>query len=258
MAEPILSKDDDPIADGALLKSVHFSEVGPERRMPSWLAPPPKKGPAPKRKATPAPARTVREAQPPIEESVPPQPEESVPPSREFAQRSVAPRAPERPSIRALELEALQGERSTLRETIERVEADLGAALEQFVQARAEIEQRCAEEMVDLVGVIARRVVGREVKSDPSFVVNLVREALRVLSQNDSVLVRLGPALSETQRTLIDQFSGSGITLKCELDTTLAPYGCVVETDLGRVDESVETRLKTLLEAAGLSDEEEG
>jgi flagellar biosynthesis/type III secretory pathway protein FliH len=45
------------------------------------------------------------------------------------------------------------------------------------------------------------------------------------------------------------------------LDASLEEYGCVVETELGSVDESIESRIATLLNAlkpdAGLSQETE-
>ena len=44
-------------------------------------------------------------------------------------------------------------------------------------------------------------------------------------------------------------FSNAGTMIDVTLDTTLPPYGCVVETEVGSVDESIETRLSTLLES---------
>jgi flagellar biosynthesis/type III secretory pathway protein FliH len=64
----------------------------------------------------------------------------------------------------------------------------------------------------------------------------------------------LGSEFAVLKDAVVSHFAASGTMIDVSLDTTLPPYGCVVETEVGSVDESIETRIATLLES--LSDQE--
>ena len=159
---------------------------------------------------------------------------------------------PSRPSMSPLELEALVAERTARQATEQLIEVHQGAILE-AVQALASAHERLSvtlcERAVELAILVARRVVARELQTQSDIVTELVREGLEVLNVHDKVRVHLGSEFAVMKDAVTAHFSNAGTMIDVTLDTTLPPYGCVVETEVGSVDESIETRLSTLLES---------
>jgi flagellar assembly protein FliH len=91
-------------------------------------------------------------------------------------------------------------------------------------------------------------VIGREVSVEPRIVLALVQEGLDALGQYDRIQVRLGADFQSVKDELSQRLKGRGVEYDVFIDPDLPPYGCVVETDLGRVDESIETRLEQLFQ----------
>lgn len=226
--------------------SAHFENVtGTERRVPSWLA---------------APGRRELEREP-VAPPPPPLPRELAPeaparPSRSPAPSPAATDAPERtsfrPSLRGVELEALQAQRTLLQESVDRAGEQIQRAVHQLGLATIEINARAADAAVALAIALARRVIGKQVAADPSVAVPLVREALESLTLRDQVIVRIGAGFAESAELLKRQVSG-GVRVEVYVDAELGPYDCWVETELGSVDESIETRFRTLLESLDLA-----
>jgi hypothetical protein len=124
--------------------------------------------------------------------------------------------------------------------------ADAARAL---AQARSEVLARTAEQLAELAQVIARRVIAHELSVDPSLVRGLVAEGLAALGEHDRCLVRVGERFASERDAIVAEFQASGRTCEVVVDATLDAYGCLVETELGRVDESLDARLATLLQA---------
>jgi hypothetical protein len=124
--------------------------------------------------------------------------------------------------------------------------AAFAAALESLADARRSILVDSTSDLAKLAGMIAKRVIGREVSLDPRIVLALVQEGLEALGTYDRIRVRLGPDFESMQTELSQKLKGRGVEYEVFIDIELPPYGCVVETDLGRVDESIERRLEQL------------
>jgi hypothetical protein len=233
-----------------------FVDVTPgQRRQPSWLAK----------------ARRSSASTPPL--SVPPPPaipNELIVPApsiqevdssgksseakRDFELDVLArlPHEPSRPSMTPAELEALVAERATKQATerlIEQNQAAILEAVEILASAHERLSGKLCERAVELAIVVARRVLARELLTQPDIVTDLVREGLEVLNVHDRVRVHLGPEFAVLKDALATHFAATGTMIDVNLDTTLSPYGCVVETEVGSVDESIESRLSTLLES---------
>lgn len=127
----------------------------------------------------------------------------------------------------------------------------LTAAFEQALSLLAHERERLltdtAVQVAELALLIARRVIARELTLDPMTVRELVREGIEALGQHDRVVVRLGSSFASTREALEAELKLDGGSFEVRVDSSLGDYGCVVETDLGQVDESVESRLQTLL-----------
>jgi flagellar assembly protein FliH len=125
----------------------------------------------------------------------------------------------------------------------------LCGAIEQLVAARAEVLATTAEQVAELAVMIARRVIARELTTSPSLVHELVREGLDALGEHEHVLIRLGSGFSEIAPEIAERLLAAGHRAEVRAEPNLSPHACIVETDLGSVDESIEQRLATLLQA---------
>jgi vacuolar-type H+-ATPase subunit E/Vma4 len=187
--------------------------------------------------------------------SVPPPPSQ-FPPGFSLSQLPGAPPAPpSMPPIPALSVPDLGQAGSRRRDTmvedlVPRAEEEavvaIKAAIEQFAQERAHALEQAQKDLVELVKVICRRVVLREVTLSSSVVEALVQEGLSALGGGDKVHVKLGPFFSDALDHISDNLRHRGIDCTVSIDPAVGPHGCALETELGRVDESVETRLAVL------------
>jgi hypothetical protein len=121
------------------------------------------------------------------------------------------------------------------------------AALERFAEERAQALSQAEKELVELVRVICRRVVLREVSLSTAVIEALVQEGLTALGRADRITVKLGPFFTDSMDHISDNLHHHGVQCNVLIDHEIGPHGCVIETELGRVDESVETRLGVLL-----------
>ena len=109
--------------------------------------------------------------------------------------------------------------------------------------------EQTASQLGELATIIARRVIAHEISLNPNIVAGLVSEGLSALGAHDRVLVRVGSAFEAARENLARRLADRGAHAEVRFDSSLSEYGCVVETELGRVDESIESRIATLLQA---------
>lgn len=124
----------------------------------------------------------------------------------------------------------------------------IGDAVHSLVAARTAMLRDSEKEVVELARVIAERVIARELALDPRIVQGLVREGLSALSAGDQVRVKLGPFFVEVKDEICAVILRTGVQADVEIDPSVGAYGCVIETAWGSVDESVEQRLRAMLE----------
>ncbi len=170
--------------------------------------------------------------------------------ARRFGKASTLP--PIRTSLSPGDLEQLIQERATQQASVTLVEQTapaLGQALETLDRARREMLYGAEKRLVELVLTVSRRVIGRELATQPDLVADLVREGLDALAACDTVRVHLGDGFAVVSDVLAEQLTSRGVEIELDVDAALPTYGCVVETELGRVDESVDVRLSALMAA---------
>jgi hypothetical protein len=188
--------------------------------------------------------------------SAPPRPPSQLPPGFSVSQLPGAPPAPPSmppiPDLRVPDFGPGGGRRrdTMVEDLVPRAEeeavAAITVAIEQFAQERARALEQAEKELVELVKVICRRVVLREITLSSSVVESLVQEGLSALGRGDKVHVKLGPFFSDALDHISENLRHRGIHCTVSIDPSVGPHGCALETELGRVDESVETRLNVL------------
>ncbi len=129
------------------------------------------------------------------------------------------------------------------------VSAAFERAVELLVDERARVLEQTAGQLGELATIIARRVIAHEISLNKGLVADLVREGLEALGAHDRVLVRVGEGFQDARENLERRLADRGARAEVRFDASLEEYGCVVETELGSVDESIESRIATLLNA---------
>ncbi len=136
-------------------------------------------------------------------------------------------------------------------------ELRVGAAVlnrlhEQLEEAFAQRVASFEANLLDMAFEIARRVVGRELETQPELVLEHVREALGRLASGE-VTVRLNPAdLPIVQQALLELQAerNVGDLLAFEADARVERGGCVATGENGTVDTQPATKLQVLRAAA--------
>jgi hypothetical protein len=135
---------------------------------------------------------------------------------------------------------------------IPRADEEAVAAIRDAVQgllaARETVFAESEREVIELARLVAERVIARELSLDPSVITGLVREGLSALSIKDRVVIRLGSFFDEVCPEVRASVARLGIEAQVEIDPSVGIYGCVIQTEWGQVDESIEQRLRTMLE----------
>jgi len=180
----------------------------------------------------------ARPSMPPPEARRSERPQQSLPPAPQPAVAAAAPPpAPPPPVVDPALIQAFE------------------QAVLQLSEARERVLSETAGQLAELSVLIARRVIGRELSLDPTLVRGIVREGLEALGQHQRMSVRLGKAFAAAEGALSADLERMGETFEIHIDPLLPPYGCLVETELGHVDESIETRIDTLLQGGEQQEE---
>lgn len=147
-----------------------------------------------------------------------------------------------------------EGYREGLKKAQQEIEADRQAALEQSQALMEEARQTklktfnsMERDMFQLVMAISKKIIGTEIATNPQVIINIVRQAVSFLDQPENITVYVNPYDLENLLTAIDTHEITDPGAKeppievCPADR-IKPGGCVVESNIGRVDATVETR----------------
>jgi flagellar assembly protein FliH len=237
-------------------RRAEFQDVtaGRTKKKPRWLTggrssvpPPPSRTSnlppeaRPSLRAAPVPREFVKAVQ---RELMPISPSEHA---REIAQNEVIAQQMAR-SLRPSELPGAEARMVASAENVALERAFKGAITE-LASAQSRVLEATAGQLATLAAMIARRVIARELALAPDVLTNLVREALDALSEQTELRVRVGRGFSGAVDGLEQSLAAEIPSLRVRVDPSLEDYACIVETELGQVDESIEKRLEKLLEA---------
>jgi flagellar assembly protein FliH len=148
-----------------------------------------------------------------------------------------------------------EGFESTVKELKPKLEATLAAwndALDRWESERTCMFLEARRDVLELALKLARKVVHRHIELEPEIVSDQLAAALMYVGKTSSLLVSIHPRDREMlDRTLAPILERLGraehVTLR--EDESLARGGCVIRTEGGRVDASIETQLRRLTES---------
>jgi flagellar assembly protein FliH len=125
----------------------------------------------------------------------------------------------------------------------------LGQALQDISRLRADLLRSSTGDMVRLVMAIAEQVIGAEIATRPEFILETLKDALHHCLKADEVQVRIHPddlsVVTENRPLFLAAVSGLK-NIVFEAGPSVARGGCLVESHLGQVDASIESRLEDI------------
>jgi flagellar assembly protein FliH len=118
-------------------------------------------------------------------------------------------------------------------------------ALEDLTKTKRQLRQDAEQELVKLSLAVARRILYRELSTDPSSIEGIVHAALQKLQQREASKVRVWSAGVPAVRAALDRI-GSRAGMEVVADPGLATGAILFETALGDLDASIETQLQEI------------
>jgi len=147
-----------------------------------------------------------------------------------------------------------EGEAAGLARAAQRLDpviANLSAAIQELARLRPRFREEAEEDTVKLAVAIARRVLHRELSSDPEAILGLVKAAFQKLNARETHRLRVSPqdaAAIDERRAILE------LPPRVEIvrDASLRPGSAVFETSRGELDASVDTQIAEI--ERGLAD----
>jgi flagellar biosynthesis/type III secretory pathway protein FliH len=137
------------------------------------------------------------------------------------------------------------------------IEALLGAwndAIERFESQRCDLLHAVRRDVVALAIAIARKIAHRTVAADPSVVVDQVAEALALVASRTAATVSVNPRdrplLESVLERLVERFRNC-THIRLRDDPQVSPGGCIVATERGLIDGTLESQIECITEALG-------
>ena len=139
-----------------------------------------------------------------------------------------------------------EGREAGSREFVQRLEL-LGNAMRQLSTPFEQLDESVEQQLVQLAMLVARQLVRRELKADPTQVVAVVREALAALPvAARDVRLALNPEDAEMIREVLSLQEGDQAIRVVE-DPVQSRGGCRVLSETSQIDATVESRLNAVI-----------
>lgn len=142
------------------------------------------------------------------------------------------------------------------RHGIEEAEADIENfrnSLSVFMNATKNVYEYIAPDILEISVDVAKKIIKKEVSSDPQVLINTIIDVLKTVSKNEpKINIRVKPqAVQFIKDTLPNITYQYGIDAKVNIiaDPSVDDGGCVFQTNNGIVDASLDTQLEIIKKA---------
>lgn len=125
--------------------------------------------------------------------------------------------------------------------------------LNEFLNAPQEVFEYIAPDILEISIEIAQKIIKNEVTQNPQIVLDKITEILKTLSKEEpKVTIRVNPAqLSIAKQGVPDMINKAGLDTKIVVlpDEAVTEGGCIVSTNNGVIDATIESQLVIIKEA---------
>ena len=187
----------------------------------------------------------------------------------DFSQRQERRRGDRRRGYRRIDdrnlISRAQEEADTIKETaakegyragLEQAESDINALrakIADFISAKTEFFEYIAPDSLEISVDIARKIIKKEVEQNPQVILDSIVEVMRTISKEESrITVKVNPLQADLVKTELPEYiSSMGVEAKITVlpDDTIEEGGCILNTNNGIVDASLDTQLDIIKEA---------
>ncbi len=132
---------------------------------------------------------------------------------------------------------------------IEAITRNLESVLEELGAQRSALIQENEEELVRISFMLASKILHREIYENPGSIVDLVKNSLDRLKHSSQLTIYVSPhdfRFLEDHIENLTSYAGDKMKLSVEPDSNIARGGCLVKSDTGEVDATIDTMLKKL------------
>lgn len=130
---------------------------------------------------------------------------------------------------------------------------ELKNAISVFYTGKQEVFDYIAPSIMEISLDIAKKIIKKEVEEDPAIILDNIRELLKKLSKDEAkITLNVNPIqVSLLKSEIPDILAGVGLDAKVMVvpDETIMEGGCMVTTNNGVIDATVETQLSVISEA---------
>lgn len=184
----------------------------------------------------------------------------------DFSQRQERRRGDRRRGYRRIDdrnlISRAQEEADSIKETaakegyragIEQAESDIVALrskIADFISSKQEVFEFIAPDILEISVDIAKKIIKKEVEQDPQVILNSIIDVMRTLSKEEPrITVKLNPLQVDLVKTELPEYiSSMGIDAKITVvgDDNIEEGGCILNTNNGIVDASIDTQLEII------------
>lgn len=128
----------------------------------------------------------------------------------------------------------------------------LRAIVDEMARSRDAVVARYEDEIVQLALAVAARIVRRESSLSADTVRQLLQESLPRTGGTMNITITVNPidmAALEADASAIVGYSDGRAKVEWVADESITPGGCIVETERGGIDATVETRVARIVES---------
>lgn len=126
-------------------------------------------------------------------------------------------------------------------------------ALKDFLNAKQEVFEYIAPDILEISIDIARKIVKHEIEQNPDLILNSILDVLKTLSKDEpKINIKVNKSQVELVRENITSIASSiGLDTKTNViaDDTMELGSCIIETNNGIVDATINTQLEIIKEA---------
>lgn len=130
---------------------------------------------------------------------------------------------------------------------------ELKNSLRQFANAKQEVFDRIAPEILSISVEIAKKIIKKELSQTPELLLDTVNAILKTLSKEETkIMIKANPSQVNMLKSSVPQ-SAAELGLEAKImviaDESIVEGGCVVTTTNGVVDATIDTQIAIISEA---------
>ncbi len=146
--------------------------------------------------------------------------------------------------------EGLEAGRAEGRKALEQAAEALRSAAQELAGHKERLYREARDQVVELALALANRVLGPLAEGDEGAVIRVVERALQLLSDRESLTIRVNPqdlrSLVEAKPQILEAFDGIQKLTVLE-DPAVKRGGCLVQTPTAEIDARLDTQLAELV-----------